>query len=345
MANTSSGVFGHGMPGQRGGPDPASGHNSSRGPGIVIKQSVSETTEIKHLGKNTEYRFEYDPTLLNPVDRQENRTYLGITKDKLPFVGLDVWNAYEISFLMPNGAPKSGIAKIQYNADSPFLIESKSLKLYLNSFNMTKIGEIGQSGLEIIEKLEHTIAKDLAFALRTSVSVKFFDPVDNNKPTITDEPYCRIEDMINVNDIKGEWQYKETPSLLTTYPKVKGGANLYFSDSLRSCCKVTGQPDHGRVYIYYSSNDKTLDLNNLYKYIVSFRNECHFHEECCEAMFKRLYDILNNNNACELCVACFYTRRGGIDINSLRSTSYQLIDKLFPEYADNNIMSFKLPRQ
>ena len=279
----------------------------------------------KHLGQSSQYKSEYDPKLLVREPRSSNRKHLKITNKNLPFIGCDVWNGYEVSALTTNGIPVCGVAKVVYPSDSKYIVESKSMKLYWNSFNMTKMGE---SSNKVAKNVEETAAKDLSKYLQTEVRVKLFscdtDLKDVHNP-YTEKKWERLEN--NVKDNVFMDVYTEDPSLLETrYPSKKDPNKLkVMSSLLKSNCRVTSQPDWGDVFI--SMEGKWLpDKLELLKYIVSFRDECHFHEEICETMFKRLLDKFEPRG---LMVACQYARRGGWDINPIRTTHEHYIDEYF----------------
>ena len=275
----------------------------------------------KHLGQTSAYKSTYDKSLLVREPRQRNRTYLGIQNESLPFVGYDIWNAFEVSTLLSNGCPVSLIAKVTYNCDSEYIVESKSIKLYFNSFNMEKRAHINTVG-DAMEFIEDTASEDLSELLGTDVYVTCFK---TNEYVVSDNlaGYPVIENEVNYG-IEAEFsQYSEDASLLKVGDVLNKPVSQYFSSKLlKSNCKVTSQPDWGDVYIYLKS-DKLVDKTSLLQYIVSFRDECHFHEEICEAIYKRLLDTYKPE---ELLVFCFYVRRGGIDINPIRASHINLVD-------------------
>lgn len=258
-----------------------------------------------HLGKKSAGSVVYDPSLLVAVPRVENRKQYNIDGNELPFEGWDVWHAYEFSCLTESGIPVTRVLKLKYSCNSINIVESKSLKLYLNSFNMFKLGESVEECLELCKGL---IIEDLSKCVREVVSVEFLDSKSEKVQIFND--YLNVMDLVDEKLI-GTEIYKEAPELLTTDLRSKKEQAYLMFDSLRSNCRVTHQPDFGDVFIYYNS-EKKLDETSLVKYLVSFRNEYHFHEECCEMIFKRLSDVLNEDD--ELFVCCLYTRRGGIDI-------------------------------
>lgn len=279
----------------------------------------------KHLGQISEYKDQYDVDLLVREPRSSNRTHLGIEDDDLPFVGYDTWNAYEVSGLTNSGLPATGVAKIVYPCDSKYIVESKSIKLYFNSYNMFKCGSTPQSVLEFIAS---TASDDLSRLLETEVNVHI---IDDTKTKATDlfVGYETLETQLENAGASFETNtYTETPELLEidsiSYDEWTGPLQQFFhSGLLKSNCRVTSQPDWGDVFIYIKSRN-IVDRDSLLKYIISFRDECHFHEEICETIYKRLQSVYLPD---ELCVTCLYARRGGIDINPVRASSEDLINK------------------
>lgn len=261
-----------------------------------------------HLGKKSEGSKTYNPSLLVVVPREENRRQYNIDNNNLPFKGFDVWHAYEFSCLSGNGLPITRVIKLKYNCNNDFLIESKSLKLYLNSFNMTKFGKNIQECLDICK---NTIQQDLSEKLQTHVELEYLD--ENSKRSEIFSDFVNIMNFVDENSITIE-NFKEAPELLEAEELDKSEYRLTF-DSLRSNCRVTHQPDFGDLFIYYKSK-KHIKEDSLVKYLCSFRSEYHFHEECVEMIFKRISDLLDDND--ELMVCALYTRRGGIDISPIR---------------------------
>jgi len=273
-----------------------------------------------HLGKSSEYKSTYDSSLLVREPRQSNRLHINVEDDNLPFVGYDTWNAYEFSCLCDNGTPLTGLAKIVYPASSKYIVESKSIKLYLNSFNMQRYeGNID----EIIKTVTDIIQADLSSLLETEVKANIFlckDLEINNINTFGSN-YITIENTLDTTLLKCDI-YNETPSILKGSKTEAIYEIMYHSSLLKSNCRVTSQPDWGDVYIYYKG-EYDISKESLLKYIVSFRDECHFHEEICETIYKRIWDMFN---PLELCVTCLYVRRGGIDINPTRASHTHLLD-------------------
>lgn len=293
--------------------------------------SLTDDIAAKYLGKKVEGCNLYNPSLLVAVPRSENRRQYDIGKDKLPFEGYDVWQAYEFSALTNNGIPVTRLLKFKYSCDSEFLIESKSLKLYLNSFNMSRFGNNSDECLQLCKEM---IIKDLSSILKANVSCEFLDS-SSEKAEIFGE-FTDIMSIADLSNISAE-HYKEAPEVLKICKCDFCKKHFLKFDSLRSNCRITHQPDFADVFIYYYSANK-IDEASLIKYLISFRSEFHFHEECCEMIYKRLLDLLNVND--ELFVAALYTRRGGIDISPVRSNcGFELADKLLnvSVFAKNGI--------
>ncbi len=276
---------------------------------LYYMHSNTDKIASTFLGKKVNGSQNYDSSLLVAVPRNENREQYEISGVKLPFEGWDVWHAYEFSAMSENSVPVTRVLKIKYNCTSPFIVESKSLKLYLNSFNMTKFGKNTGECLNICRRI---IENDLSEKLQTNVEAAFLE--NNSLRNEIFKEFINIMEYVDADFLKIE-HFKESPELLKA-EKIDGAKTYYLSfDSLRSNCRVTHQPDFGDVFIYYKSQ-KHIDEAGLVKYLCSFRSEYHFHEECCEMIYKRLYDILDD--ADELFVCALYTRRGGIDISPVR---------------------------
>jgi len=263
------------------------------------------------LGKPTEYKFEYDPTLLDVFPRLQGRRDFPTTK----MSGVDVWTCYEFSFLFPSGKPYSGVIRIINPVDSESIFESKSLKLYLNSFNNTVFEDVRQA-LEVIRI-------DLSNRVVGKIKVQEITHISKSRVS----PRQSLDNLNIQTDI-----YDYTPDLLKGVGVNKLTTQVFYSDLLRSNCPRTHQPDWARVTIIQSSFSK-LDKKSLLKYIISFRNHQGFHEIVCEQiyndLFQRLYQLYT------LVVLCQYTRRGGIDINPYRSNNdyvnYSMFTKLLQQ--------------
>ncbi len=276
------------------------------------------STEGKLLGKNINIPNSYTSEILVAVPRYLNREQYNILEASLPFKGYDVWHAYEVSFLTDRGMPVVGILKIVYPCDSKFLVESKSVKLYLNSFNMEKMGK---DKTEAADNFLEIVSKDLSLLLKTSVKVYLhFDythKIDNSE-------YVLLEAVRELQE-EDYLSFQEDKSLLL-FKDVSDDENTFkiASRLLRSNCKITNQPDWGNVYIHIKT-DKNISFSGVLKYIVSIRNENHFHEEICEMIYVRLKEAFQPS---ELFVSCMYTRRGGVDICPVRVSDDNLIQHL-----------------
>lgn len=272
---------------------------------------MNRTDELAstHLGKKSEGSDNYNPSLLVAIPRCENRKQYNIDENNLPFKGFDIWHAYEFSALTQNGLPVTRLLKLKYSCSSKFLVESKSLKLYLNSYNMTRFGA---SISECLEICKNKIEKDLSEKLETAVNANF---IENNTERIKIfSNFRNIMDFVDEKTLSVE-KFKEAPELLSTENSQNAKSYYLMFDSLRSNCRVTHQPDFGDLYLYYKSK-KHIPEDHLVKYLSSFRSEFHFHEECCEMIYKRIFDLLDSGD--ELFVCALYTRRGGIDICPVR---------------------------
>jgi len=289
------------------------------------------------LGKPVENSDNYDASLLFRIPRKENRVHYDINDADLPFIGFDVWNCYEVSFLTENGLPVSRVLKLIYAADSKYLVESKSLKLYLNSFNMDSFGN---TVAKAEEKVGLIVANDLSLLLETRVSVTLFD---SNAEILQPFPAFHKTDLslqvpIEIQETIPFTHFNETPGLLRSNLTDSVHTFLFRTDFLRSNCRVTHQPDWGDLFVQIVTNHD-IDLSSIMEYLVSFRKENHFHEEVVEMIYKRFHDIFN---PVKLMVAAMYTRRGGIDINPIRATHAELLDETL---ISSKVMAAKTMRQ
>ena len=283
------------------------------------------------LGKKVDYPNSYNADLLVRILRSENRIQYDITDSDKLFEGLDIWHAWEFGFLTSKGYPVTGVLKIIYPSDNDFIVESKSLKLYFNSFNMSKFGVGVEDGLDIV--LE-TVKSDLQDLLMCNVTVSYFSNVSKELSDFNE--YKNLDEIVNVDRLEFD-DFIENPKFLKDY-SIEDDEYKIYSDALRSNCKVTFQPDWGSVFIYMKSGKK-INRDSLLKYIVSFRNENHFHEEVCEVIYKRLSDIYSPE---KLMVCCIYTRRGGIDISPVRVSDLTLLPQ---HLISEEYLSQKLYRQ
>jgi 7-cyano-7-deazaguanine reductase len=311
----------------------------------MLKQ-LDNSNISTHLGKSSQYEAHYNPGLLVKEPRSSNRTHLNIEDDNLPFIGYDTWNGYEVTALTNDGLPVMGICKFVYPCSSKYIVESKSVKLYFNSFSMTKLGNTPN---DVLKEIEKRATKDLSSVLEADVDVIVLDnsllvqadqwaPAQEYdlKDTEPDSYIC-LEAEYPVNGVVFD-TYTETPELLEVVEQTNDNGCKYFSGLLRSRCRVTSQPDSGDVIIHIKGK-KTVDPISLLKYIVSFRDECHFHEEICEAIYKRLWDLLEPD---ELFVMCLYARRGGWDINPQRASHERLLNV---QVMNATVSHLKMPRQ
>ena len=286
-------------------------------------KNYQEVVEIasKHLGKvgGDGYKDTYSPELLVKVPRYLNREGYGLTSDS--FVGVDTWNCYEVSAITTKGLPVAGMLKIVCPSDSEYHVESKSIKLYLNSFNMTRIGDNSADCMAVIEA---RVKRDLDELLETNTIVSFYASEDEGK-AISFEGYSDLGDIVDLDQIDFT-AFQSDSSQLAVEDRVDEPIEIKLkSNLLRSNCRVTNQPDWGDVFIKIKGRDIPA-ADALAKYIVSHRTVSHFHEEICEMVFKHLIDAYKPD---QLMVSCLYTRRGGLDINPIRATHQSLIPDFF----------------
>lgn len=278
--------------------------------------------EAKVLGKRVEYPKRYCPEILVAVPRALNRKMYGIVEGDGLFCGWDCWHAYEAGFLLENGMPVAGILKIVYACDSPCIVESKSLKLYLGSYNMEMMGRTHE---EAVSRFTKQVAEDLSRLLETEVRTGFYPD-----GVLSPLPFDFEDYRVMENHLPEEITftiYKECPELLSEGIRQEAGEIKVASHLLKSNCKITGQPDWGSIYIYLKGSSLPEE-KALLRYIVSLRNENHFHEEICEMTYKRLTDIFHPK---ALVVSCLYTRRGGIDICPTRANRKELLPVFLPQ--------------
>ena len=261
---------------------------------------MSNTPEQSALGKTSAYVTQYDPGLLFPIARAAKRAEIGITAT-LPFFGMDIWNAYEVSWLNLRGKPQIALATFMVPADTPNLIESKSFKLYLNSFNQTRLADSNA--------LQALLKQDISAGFGAPVQVKLVLPDAFSTVSMADLEGISLDRL----DIEVE-QYSPDPSLLSCAADAAPVEETLVSNLLKSNCLVTGQPDWASVQIHYIG--APIDQEGLLKYLIGFRNHNEFHEQCVERIF---IDILQHCRPQKLSVYARYTRRGGLDINPWRS--------------------------
>ena len=256
--------------------------------------------ETSPLGQAVAYRDTYAPELLFPIERQLKRDELGIVAGALPFVGEDLWNAYELSWLDARGKPVVALGEFRVPATSPRLIESKSLKLYLNAFNQQRMASV--------DEVQSRIAADLSAAAGAEVGVVLM-PLATRPQRRSAYPQG---DCLDALDIAID-TYQPAPELLhATGAEVE---ETLYSHLLKSNCLVTGQPDWGMLVVRYRG--PAIDREGLLRYVVSFRAHNEFHEQCVERVF---CDLMARCRPQELAVWARYTRRGGLDINPFRAS-------------------------
>lgn len=287
----------------------------------------------KHLGKAGDGSLvkpyitpkEHDSTLLVPLPRKVNRDKSGISVSN--FKGYEIWHAYEMSFLYRNGMPCTGILRAYFPCESDNMIESKSFKLYLNSFDLEKF--------DSIREVETIIREDLTNAAGGAVDVTFHEA-----NSCTFSPLEFTSKFRNVDRLDLEiTTYKEDETSLD-YSDI--ATELYFHTSnLRSNCEITNQKDTGNCYIYIKG-DRVPTLEGLTKYVISFRDTQHFHENATEVMYTTLAE---KYRPVELFIGNIYNRRGGLDIHSFRASSDSVLINIVGNYGDTKQLFVKTPQQ
>jgi len=263
--------------------------------------STPSPTNGSPLGKPSTYQSQYDPSLLFPIPRLYKREEIGLGEGLLPFFGMDIWNAYEISWLNMRGKPQVALARVMVPADSPNIIESKSFKLYLNSLNQTKLG-----GTDALLEL---LREDLSAGFGAPVQITLTLPENFSKLSMGELDGMLLDRLdIEVDD------YAPNPALLRAEENEPPVEETLLSNLLKSNCLVTGQPDWASVQIKYVGPQ--IDQEGLLRYLIGFREHNEFHEQCVERIFM---DILQQCKPHKLAVYARYTRRGGLDINPWRS--------------------------
>jgi len=265
--------------------------------------------EDSALGKKTEYLSNYSPELLQAVPRSLNRDTLS-SSDGVPFKGLDIWHAYELSWLNHRGKPVVALGRFAFEASSKNIIESKSFKLYLNSFNQTRFASH--------DLVKAALQRDLSKRCGSQVQVTLFPPQDNAAFLTTELPGVCIDELdIEVNE------YRLSADLLKVEPQTDIVHETLHSHLLKSNCLITDQPDWASVVFEYQG--PKISREALLRYLISFRSHNEFHEHCVERIFT---DIISHCGAHELSVQALYTRRGGLDINPYRTTKASVVSPL-----------------
>lgn len=254
------------------------------------------------LGRTVRFGADYDPSLLFPIPRAPKRAEIGIA-GALPFVGADIWNAYELSWLDPDGRPRVAVATFRVPADSPNIVESKSLKLYLNSYNQTRL-----AGHDV---LRERLQADLSGATGAPVGIELLSLPG---PGVG---YGELEgESIDETTVRIGRYAPPDPDALVAHRNAARVEETLVSRMLRSNCPVTGQPDWADVQIAYAG--APIDRAGLLRYLLSYRLHDDFHEQCVERIF---VDVARRCAPERLAVYARYTRRGGIDINPWRATT------------------------
>ena len=266
------------------------------------------TPEQAELGKASAYADQYDAGLLFPIPRADKRAEIGVGA-QAPFFGADLWTAYELSWLNLRGKPQVAIAQVVVPCDSPNIVESKSFKLYLNSFNNTRFADASQVQARLKADLGEAVWRGSVQSAGVGVKLVLPEMFDR-------EPIQELDGLsLDRLDVECD-RYTPAPDLLTTAVGEVPVTEVLTSGLLKSNCLVTGQPDWGSVRIAYSGPQ--IEQAGLLQYLVSFRNHHEFHEQCVERIFM---DISQRCQPHKLAVYARYTRRGGLDINPFR-TSY-----------------------
>ncbi|MEE1887805.1 NADPH-dependent 7-cyano-7-deazaguanine reductase QueF [Pseudomonas carassii] len=258
--------------------------------------------EHSPLGKSSEYIATYTPSLLFPIPRLAKWAELGVSGDALPWQGVDFWNCFELSWLLPSGKPVVAIGEFAIPCDSPNIIESKSFKLYLNSLNQTVF--------ESVAALQACLVQDLSAAAGKPVAVKVSTLAEVEGQGVTALPGQCIDALdVNISN------YEQPQPELLRCSSERVVEETVHSHLLKSNCPVTGQPDWGSVVVEYKG--QALDHASLLTYLISFRQHADFHEQCVERIYLDLKNLLKPEH---LTVYARYVRRGGLDINPYRST-------------------------
>ena len=261
------------------------------------------------LGKATDYSSSYDPSLLDPIPRATAREQLEAIGGPLPpFLGVDLWTGFEVSWLNTHGMPQVAIVEFLVPCTSVNIVESKSFKLYLNSFNQTHF--------ESSQAVQECMTADLSAAAEGDVDIVFYQLAEYNgfRPVTEPQGQCLDQQHIAIDC------YTPNPDFLVLDETGKEGATVtetLYSHLLRTNCPVTDQPDWASVYISYQGAQ--IDRAGLLKYLVSFRQHQDFHEQCVEKIYG---DIMQRCQPAQLDVYARYMRRGGLDINPFRSSRY-----------------------
>jgi len=256
------------------------------------------------LGKTTKYISQYDSSLLQAVPRSLNRVAINLDDNNLPFNGEDIWYGYELSWLNNKGKPVVAVAEFHFPCTTPNIVESKSFKLYLNSFNQSKFSDFNA--------VKEVLTKDLSYTCGGNARINLFNVTDCPPFNIKLlDAHCIDEQDITVDQYQLDPLLLKTDDIATEYVENE----RLVSHLLKSNCLITNQPDWASIYITYSG--EKISHEALLKYFISFRQHNEFHEQCVERIFS---DINRLCNPIQLTVFARYTRRGGLDINPYRTT-------------------------
>ena len=270
------------------------------------------TPEHSQLGKPSAYVDQYDAALLFPIPRAGKRAEIGVT-GAAPFFGADMWTAFELSWLNPRGKPQVALAHITVPCESVNIVESKSFKLYLNSFNNTRFADFAEVQARLRADIQEAVWR--GGVVQSSVGVKLI-----GAELFDREPVHEL-DGLNLDRLDVECtRYTPAPELLRVEEDEPAVSEVLVSNLLKSNCLVTGQPDWGSVQIRYTG--APIDQEGLLQYLVSFRNHNEFHEQCVERIFM---DLWTRCKPLKLTVYARYTRRGGLDINPFRTSHPQAL--------------------
>jgi 7-cyano-7-deazaguanine reductase len=302
----------------------------------------------KTLGSSASYAVytdKFDPSLLNPMPRELAREGWNIKGTE--FVGYDTWHCHEATFLLNNGAPIAGTLKYTYSSDSKYMVESKSAKLYLNTFDMCRMGDTVD---EAVRNYEQQVKTDLELVLETGVDVKFFRSGDEANEIFPMTGYIDLLaflgkdiETLDITDYNAEKNHLEFETVsysgyaYNTRDNKALYANKFFTNALRSRCRHTKQKDTGAAYISINTLGCVLKPESLFKQVVSLREVNEFHEFCAEKLYT---EIMKHPEVDSCCVTLLYSRRGSLDINPVRATSHDLLPPVLinPKYYTKKAM-------
>jgi 7-cyano-7-deazaguanine reductase len=300
-----------------------------------MKELMMNNIDYGALGSGNSYAVysdTFDSSLLNPLPRAELRKRFGIRGDE--FVGYDVWHCHESTFLLNSGSPVAGTLKFHYPASSPNMVESKSMKLYLNSFDMCKMGDTLD---DAIDNYVNQIKNDLSSIVGSEVEAKFFDSIswwlDSSHMPIIGSDCTNIFELYDFDEVEiDDYDANQSYIQLIDRDQTIGVDGCYYTNVLRSRCRHTKQKDTGSAYLWHDTRfrgGQVIDPLSFFRQVVSLREVNEFHELCAEKLFFDCYKMVGKGD--ELTIALLYSRRGSLDINPVRSTDinqipYELID-------------------